>query len=221
MNFRILNLEKKRPQQALQNPAMNLGMIDYIQIRNRIFDLIDSTSIFLTFSRRGQVQHVEGVEALTASLRAKMKQDAGLAEWVSVINNTDRSMLHDFVSEAAIKDLFNTIFFLLPGSEVQPGERWGNEFILYTKAPVKYSSLFTFLGKENDSSLIEIESIISASTGEGGKTYMKGKRQGTCKLNMVTGLPSEFQTINQLLTSTDSSEMSTTEKLTVTISSKH
>jgi hypothetical protein len=219
MTFIITNLQLKTAPSSVVSKK-NTGLPNYFDIRNKIFKLIAGTQILVTFNSKGGVEKVDGIEKAISGVYQKVKRDSAMASWASLINYSDRSMFHDYLSEEGITDLFNMIFYVLPAREVQPGDSWGNDFIQTARAPVKYSNLFTWKSDNMDNGSIHMESVISATTGEGGKTYMKGKRLGEGNTNVNTGLPITYQSTNETVTTTDASQLSTTEKLTVTITSK-
>lgn len=64
--------------------------------------------------------------------------------------------------------------------KVMPGENWGSDITLTTKAPINISSLYTFTKSVSDSVFISIHSTILAGS------YLNGQQNGTVILDQTS-----------------------------------
>ncbi|MBE7173855.1 MAG: hypothetical protein INR73_24995 [Williamsia sp.] len=170
-------------------------------VHSNPFALFDSVgyyirgrSIQLVINRKGIVKRVDGIEDLIDRI-AK-----GSHNQTSHV----RRILSDYISENAMKDMLNRIFTVVPQATVQQAERWVRNVTLVTKAPVKISNLYTLTERSGDTAFIDIESIVSATQSEGGSVYMKGKQTGHAQVSYMSGMPIDYETSWETITSVTS-----------------
>lgn len=155
------------------------------------FALYDSVGYFIRgrsvqvmINRKGFVKRVDGVDDLVERMaRGSHRTESQIGR-----------LLADYISDNAIKDMLNRIFTVVPQATVQQDERWVRNVTLVTKAPVKVSNLYTLTQRSGDTARIGIESIVSAAQSEGGNVYMKGKQTGHALVSYSTGMPTEYET---------------------------
>ena len=145
---------------------------------------VHGRSVQLIIDRRGTVKRVDGIDDLIERI----------AKGSSRTEHQVRRVLADYISDNALKDMLNRIFTVVPQATVQQAERWVRNVTLVTKAPVKISNLYTLTQRSGDTAFINIESIVSAAQSEGGSVYMKGKQTGHAHVSYSTGMPSEYET---------------------------
>lgn len=175
------------------------------------FALYDSISYFIrgrslqvVANRKGVVKEVTGGDELIKFISGISKESE---RHVS-------TMISDYLSNNALKDIMNRFLSAVPGLKVKEGDKWVRNITLITKAPVKLSNLYVFDQHNNDTASVSIQSIISAEQSEGGNVYMKGKGKGIAIINYVTGMPYLFETGSE-------TETTTTQKQYEYISKEH
>ena len=171
--------------------------------RDSIFMLLTGMHIGLLVNRKGEVISVEGLDHLMDSLAA-MRTLA-----VSSVQFT----FENYLSENAMKDIFNRVFYLFPDKPVKVTDQWGNDITLVAKAPVLFSNMYKLEELMNDRAMIRITSLISARAGEGGNTYMKGGQSGIAEVNNLEGLPLHLETVSSYVTTIDHYDSTGKEKL--------
>lgn len=159
-----------------------------------IFDsvgyFVNGHSVQLVIDRKGIIRRVDGVDDLIKRIANGSNKE----------EHQVRRVLADYISDNALKDMLNRIFTVVPQATVQQAERWVRNVTLVTKAPVKISNLYTLKQRSGDTAFINIESIVSATQSEGGSVYMKGKQTGHALVSYSTGMPSEYETSWETIT---------------------
>jgi len=141
----------------------------------------------------GNVTEVFGIDDLVANISGTSKLDV----------NTIKRSLSDYVSVNAIKDLLNRMLSIPRDKEVKVSDSWVKNIILITKAPVKFSNMYTLKKITGDSAYVEIQSMVStAITSKGDNVYLKGKQQGEAILLYTTGMPYKYDTNLESITTT-------------------
>jgi hypothetical protein len=201
-----INKNKKPFKIILKNadPSQQFFSKDPFVLYDSIGSIIRGKSVEVIINYRGIVKQVTGVDEL-------VKYIAGTS---SENENHVKTMVSDYLSANALKDLLNRFLSAVPGLKVKEGDKWVRNVTLVTKAPVKLSNLYVFDQQNNDTASVSIQSIISAEQSEGGTVYMKGKGKGIATINYSTGMPYLFETRSE-------TETTTTEKQYEYINKEH
>jgi hypothetical protein len=150
-------------------------------------------SLQVVCSRKGEVLSVQGVERIIKKISHTTGHDTR-----DVFSN-----LHDQFSTKNLEDLLKQSFFYLSGQPAKQGASWVNNYTLTAKAPVKYSNLITAQEVQGDSVILDIKTVLSARTGEGGRVFAEGNQWGTVTASRVTGMPYRIILKDSLVSKTD------------------
>ena len=222
LRFYFSKLELKAPParstmiDSMPDGSRRARTISITDERDALLNRFQGMSMTVILNNKGQVQQVEELDKLTDSLSAIAQVEV----------SSVRIMLRDYLGGDAFKDIFNSVLYMLPGKQVVESDRWANDFTLTTKAPVQVSNLYTLQADNNDTATVAIQSLISATAGDGGRVYMKGKQDGFARLSRESGLPYYRETTGELITETghydevrkDTLVINRKEKLTLKIS---
>ena len=107
------------------------------------------------------------------------------------------SMLRGASGDELVEQLLNMILLVIPGKKVKPKDTWVKNETINTRAPVKNSHLITYRSLTADTAVLDVETIVSAKTGDEGSVYKLGKGTGVWKVDLHSGLPYEWNS-NQL-----------------------
>jgi hypothetical protein len=167
----------------------------YYQTWKNIMPQLRGDSLQVVINSRGEVQQVTGFERITDRIATATGTDV----------RTVRQFLGDYAGNESIRDLLNQLFFYLPGKKVQKGDKWVKNVVTTAKAPVKLSQLITAANIDEKSGEIElnVESVVSAKTGDEGRQYAEGKVTGKVAAKYNTGLPYNFELTQEVITHTD------------------
>jgi len=160
-----------------------------------IFSALKGKQVKVILSGKGVVEKVEGVEELLSQITRDCKEDTRLVGQVT----------HDYASENAITDHLNLLFSAVPNMKVMPGDNWGKDITLVTKAPININSLYTFKELKGDSAYLDIQSKLLGGTA--GNFYLKGTRSGFAIINYGSGLPYLIETRSSSTTTTTEYEV--------------
>ena len=175
-------------------PGRQFGFRNRFAPLDSVGYFIRGRSVQLVVSRKGFVKRVDGIDDLIEHIARGSNSDEAHI----------RRLLADYISDNALKDMLNRIFTVVPQATVQPAERWVRNVTLVTKAPVKISNLYTLTQRSGDTAFIGIESIVSAAQSEGGSVYMKGTQTGHAQVSYTTGMPIEYETSWETVTTVTS-----------------
>ncbi|HUR10786.1 MAG TPA: DUF6263 family protein, partial [Flavitalea sp.] len=114
-----------------------------------------------------------------------------------------RSILALHVGNYLVKDLLTEMFSFLPSKPIKTGDNWVRNFVLVQKAPVKYSNMFVVKEIKDDIVTLQVETVISAKTGEGGSVYEAGKRTGTILVHRTSGIPISWNSTEKTIYKTN------------------
>ena len=160
-----------------------------------IFHALKGKHVKVIVSGKGVVEKIEGAEELLSQIASDCKEDKRLVGQV----------IHDYASENAITDHINLLFSAVPNMKVIPGENWGKDITLVTKAPININSFYTFKELKGDTAYLDIQSKILGGTA--GNFYLKGTRSGFAIINYGSGLPYLVETRASSTTTTTEYEV--------------
>lgn len=157
--------------------------------------MIVGDSVELVCRRGGQVEYVDGAEAIIKKIAAATGEDS----------RTVYSSLHDLFGTQVLRDLFTRLFFYLPPARtVKAGDSWVNNYILRAKAPVQYSNIVTVQAVQGDTVVLQVKTAVSAWTNElSGRIFAKGMQWGTVTASLSTGLPYQCKLEDTMVVTTD------------------
>jgi hypothetical protein len=146
-------------------------------------------------NNRGEVQQVTGFQKIAERIARKSGIDI----------RTVRQYLRDYIGDEIVRDLLSQLFFFLPGKKIQKEDRWVKNITTTANTPVKFSYLVTAsdIDIENDTVKLNVQSVISAKTGEEGRQYGEGEINGVISASHSTGMPYHFELIQTITTHTD------------------
>jgi hypothetical protein len=158
-----------------------------------LFHLATGLSVQVWIDNHGLVRRVEGVDRIIDSLAKRYPGTRSIV----------RAYLEDYISSAAIKDELNPLFAFVPARTKLAGQSWVVDLMLMSKAPVQLSNIYTMEKLAGDTAFLSVSSIISARQGEQGRVYMKGRLSGNIVTSYSTGIPYQYQTTDETITTTD------------------
>jgi hypothetical protein len=172
-------MEKMRQEEAAFDDSCKQGVI--------------GDSLEITCNTKGRILEVQGVERIVEKITNNTHKDS----------RDVYSQLHDQFSTKVMQDLLTRVLFYLPARTVKAGDNWVNNYTLIAKAPVKYSNLVTMQRLQDDSVVMDLKTVLSAKTGEGGRVYGEGNQWGTVTASLATGMPYRITLRDTLVTQTD------------------
>jgi hypothetical protein len=178
---------------------------NFFAVLDSICDALPGLSVQVDITIDGNVTAVHGIDELAANISKTSKLDV----------NTIHRMLADHVSVNAITDLLNRILSIPRNKEIKVSDSWVEKIILITKAPIKLSNIYTVRNLTGDSVYTDIQSMVSTEREEGGNVYLKGKLTGKAILSYRTGLPYQYDTDMETVTTTTHYDVVYKEHFTV------
>ena len=151
-------------------------------------------SLTITCDKRGKVIQVTGVERIMEKITRATGKDS----------RDVYSSLREIFSTKELQDLLTQVFFYIPARPVKLGDNWVNNYTLTAKAPVKFSNLITVQRINGDSVVMDIKTVVSAKTGEGGRVYAEDGQWGTVTASLASGMVYNYRLEDTLRTKTDS-----------------
>jgi len=191
------------------NPLMKINPYNPFVI-DSICYLLQGLSVQVDITADGNITEVHGIDDLATNISNTSKVEV----------NIIKKMLADYVSVNAVKDLLNRILSIPRDKEVKISDSWIKSITLMTKAPVKFSNMYTLKKITGDTAYVEIQSIVStATTSAGDNVYLKGKHEGEAILSYTTGMPYKYDTKLESVTTTTVYDVIYNEHFTVKRSS--
>lgn len=167
---------------------MNWGK-DYMQAIAFLQKQVITDSFWIVMLTNGTILRVEGFDSMVNRLSSRFDID----------KRTVRGLLNERVGNEAIKDMLSQLFFYLPGKPVKKNDNWIRNVMVTVKAPMKYSNFIKVREIHDDTMFLDVQSAITARTGEGGVIYEEGKRTFEIRVSQSTGLPIEWSGIEQTI----------------------
>jgi hypothetical protein len=180
-------------------------------VLDSICDALHGLSVQVDITPDGNVATVHGMDELVTNISHNSKIDV----------NTVTRLLEDHVSVNAITDLLNRMLSIPRNQEVKVSDSWVEKIILITKAPIKLSNIYTVKNLTGDSVDIDIQSAVSTEREEGGNVYVKGKSTGEAILSYKTGMPYQYHTSMETITTTSYYDVVYKEHFTVKRTSQY
>lgn len=128
------------------------------------------------------------------------------------------SMLHGEAGDELVEQLLNMVLLIIPGKKIMLKDTWVRNETINTRAPVKNSHLITYSSMIGDTAVMDVQTVVSAKTGDEGSVYKLGKGTGEWKIDRNTGLPYEWnsQQLTEYRTNHDTINFSLTIKGSMT-----
>ena len=155
---------------------------DYILAISFLERQVLADSFWVVLQTNGTILRVDGFDSIVNRLSARFDID----------KRTVRSFLKERVGNEALKDMLSQIFFYLPGKAVKKNDNWIRNVGVTVKAPMKYSNFIKVRNINHDTIVLNVQSAVTAKTGEGGTIYEQGKRTIEMHVSHLTGLPIEW-----------------------------
>ena len=190
----------------INSDITNIKPYNLFAVSDSICNSLKGLSVQVNITADGTVTAVHGIDDLVANISNTSKLEA----------NTIKRMLADYVSINAITDLLNRILSIPRDKEVKVLDSWVENITLITKAPVKLSNMYTLKKLTGDSAYVEIQSIAStATTTKGDNVYLKGKLNGEAILSYTFGMPYQYDTDLETITTTTQYDVLYKEHFTI------
>jgi hypothetical protein len=171
----------------------------YYDAWTRILPLLRDQSLQVEMNNQGEALQVTGFDTIAQKISAATAID----------RRTVRQLLYDYASDESIRDLLNQVFFFLPGRKIEKGDTWVKNVTLTAHAPVKTSHLIfaSYVNREDDAIVVEVQSVVSAKTGEEGRLYADGEVTGKIAASHITGMPYDMKLTRLVTTHTDQQDI--------------
>jgi hypothetical protein len=179
-------------------------MKDYWNRRDSTIQNTVGESLELFTDSLGNLLMLDGYDSLIANVSRKTGYE---------IRDVKRT-LNDFLSPAAMKDLFSQLFFYLPGHAIISKDTWVKNITRTSMAPIKYSNMIIADSMTAGDIRLSVEALISA--GEEGDQYLKGTGKGSVVADRKTGFPISMTLNEQTITTTTGGEVFRTKSIRVT-----
>jgi hypothetical protein len=161
----------------------------YYENKARIMPLLKGDSFSVDIEPWGEARQVAGFDKITE----KISKATGIPR------GQVKQYLRDYISDVAIQDMVNQLFFFLPDRKIQQGDSWVKNVVLITKSPVKYSHKIT-VDSLKHKVYLSLQSIVSARVSDDIPPYAEGKMTGTIVASPQTGLVELMETTEQVTT---------------------
>jgi hypothetical protein len=145
----------------------------------KILSKLKGDTVYLSVNPRGELKQVDGIDQIFERITTETGFD----------RRTVNQILYDHISSPAIYDLFDRLFFYLPGRKIQQGDRWVKDKIHVVKAPMKYSHLITATDIKENAVHLQVRSVVSDKLAEDGVQHLEGEMTGDFSVNYSTGMP--------------------------------
>jgi hypothetical protein len=163
-------------------------------------------SLIVVMNNRGEVLRVYGFDQIVDTITVVTGID----------HPTVNAYLKEYIGSNVIKDLIGQLFFFLPVKPVKQGDNWIKDIILIAKAPVKHSNLLTVQTIKGDTIVLDLQSAVSARTGEGDRLYAQGRQKGVIIASFSTGMIYSYNLEENSVTETDHYNVGKTTRFNVT-----
>lgn len=150
-------------------------------------------SLLMEVDTKGKVKQVNGFENMITRVTAATGDD----------RRTVRAYLEELAGTGPVQDRLTQVFQYLPAKNIRINDNWVSNMLLTANAPVKYSNLLTVKHIQNDTVTLNVQTAISASTGEGGRVYAEGARRGEVQVSYATGILYQCDLYDSVVTRTD------------------
>ena len=154
------------------------------------FAAIVGTGFSMRVGPDGEIQEIQGLDDLYDEMLAAL--DLPDPEMRQAIELTFREQF----GEQAMKDQLGSLFFDFPEGSLQVGDRWTSTEETTVMLPIVVENTFTLLGLDENTALIEVRSVISTGSQEGGLDLglfafdftLTGSQEGLIRVDLRTGL---------------------------------
>ncbi|MHA4846323.1 DUF6263 family protein [Flavitalea antarctica] len=170
-------------------------LAEFLANRLHIMKGFAGDSLVLFFNNRVELVMEDGFEQLIKNVSHKTGLD----------NAAVKAVARDFLSPAALKDMFTGFMFYLPGKHISQNDSWVNNTMFTALAPVKHSNVISVDKIEND--LVSLRIVSRISAGGEGTTYMAGTRNGMVKALLNSGIPATAMFTDETVTRTTGGEI--------------
>lgn len=150
-------------------------------------------SLLIDVDTKGKVKQVNGFDNIITRVTAATGDD----------RRTVRAYLEELAGTGPVQDRLTQVFQYLPAKNIRTNDNWVSNMLLTANAPVKYSNLLTVKKIQNDTVTLNVQTAISASTGEGGRVYAEGTRRGEVQVSYATGMLYQCTLYDSIVTRTD------------------
>ena len=164
-------------------------------------EVLRSCPYEVTIDNKGFVTDVKGENKLIMEMRKVFTVDPYVI----------KSFVSNHIGTHSVKDIFTRMFSSVPARKVKLKDRWVNNVLLSSRAPIKMSSQFSFESMKGDSVFITIKAIVSAEQSPGGHVYMKGEQDGSVICSYRTWMPYFFKIESSTVTTTNYYKITTNE----------
>lgn len=183
---------------------LNVDLSKQLFIDNT-FSLLDSIGYYIKglplhveMSKKGMVNKVDSIPQILAVMAARSHRD-----YVSV-----KSLLQDYISVNAIKDLLNQTLAISPGKAIVPGFRWATTLTMVTKAPFDIQTFYVPVEHSGDS--LNINTSLLIDPGD-SSDVLKGNGKGSLIMSYSNGMPYVSESTAETVTT--ASDYNITEKV--------
>jgi hypothetical protein len=175
--------------QQVDSPVMAMNTA----LQDSLFKRALGQSLTITCNTRGELTDVKGFDELVDHVTSLSRED----------RLTINVILRERIGSKMITDLMSQSFCYLHNGPVSKASSWVNNITLIARAPVKYSNMVTVNRISGDSVFLDIQSMMSAKTGEEGALYNQGERKGSVIASLSTGMPFKIDLNESSLYKTD------------------
>jgi hypothetical protein len=162
---------------------------EFYENKARIMPLLKGDSFNVDIEPWGEARQVEGFDKITENV----------SKATGIGRGEVKQYLRDYISDVAIQDMLNQLFFFLPGKKIQQGDSWVKNVVLVTKSPVKYSHKIT-VDSLKHKVYLSLQSIVSARVSDDIPPYAEGELTGKIVAWPHTGLVDYIETTEQITT---------------------
>jgi hypothetical protein len=155
----------------------------------RIYSRLRRDSFNVDIMPSGEVRRVAGFDQIAERI----------SKATGISRGEVRQYLRDQISDVAIQDMLNQLFFFLPDRKIQQGDSWVKNVVLITRSPVKYSHKVT-VDSVKHRVYMSLQSIISARVSDDIPPYSEGELTGKIVAWPQTGLVDYMETTEEITT---------------------
>jgi hypothetical protein len=200
ITFRTVEKIQPKPVMEIKGKGFQNRKINELRLQlavktDSIMHALRGKQVYAIVNEKGIVEKVEGADGLVEQIASDLREDKRMVA----------QLIHDYASENAIADHLNLLFAAVAGKAVKPGDNWGKDVTLTTKAPININTLYTLKELKGDSAYLDVQSKVLGGTA--GNFYLKGSQSGFTIVNYKSGLPYLIETRGNSTTTTNQYEV--------------
>jgi len=179
----VWGYDSKKPfENPMNRDGSNEKIAELDKMHERIFGSAIGKTITVAIAPDGSVNSVSGMETVTESITQAIAKDGEMGASLS------SSMIKQFFSENAIKELIEQSWKIYPEADVKPGDSWSMEN-KWGAVPDMITSMKSQCALKHIGGGIAVIGIESSVDLEITGGRLKGNQSGNLQINLKKGMP--------------------------------